>query len=317
MKKFVILLLSLALTAYITFYKFYPYGVMPTINNSYDENKFMGKMADNETILYLTRFFIDPSFIPHRFIISNSTPIDIVIPIIEKDLSTVVQTVNTARAFVMHPINKIYFVGPNSSKIKQVAKELNCEFIDESTVLENFNYIMKKYGGWFVQQFLKLEASKFVDCDHYLVIDADTVYLRPQIFIEEQKYLVNVQWEPKVNRKIFTQQVLKDDKFYYYDFVTHQMLFSKKILNNLKMYVETLHGQPWDQVLFKLIDQDSQRGFSEYDIYQAFLTQHSGVKFKFISNANMSAPENFVHNIEFFKQAYAPNYKSINLHHSS
>jgi hypothetical protein len=272
----------------------------------------------NERILYDRREKIDPSFRRWDIIPYGKTPLDIVIPLVEKDCETVPYTVRSIRNLVGHPIGTIYFVSPESQKIRELAHSLGCTFILEDTVLPD--PAIKKHRGWIIQQFLKLNADSFVKNQHYLVVDADTLFLRPIIFtLKDGTYLVNIHWMTAVQRKKMTSILLGNNKVFKYDFVSHYMLFSKSLLSDMKKHIEGRFGKRWDKAIVDLFakgtPETSSSNFSEYDLYVTYVTECSKEKFRFISSANVTVYRNFLSRLDAIIPAYAPQYKSISLHH--
>ncbi|MGD0465886.1 MAG: DUF6492 family protein [Gammaproteobacteria bacterium] len=284
------------------------------VNVSLISEKFISRANKNERHLYAKRTKLDPAFIRSYDILRSQIEIDIVIPVVEKDLETVVYTIESIRKLVNHKIGKIYLVAPNQQKIKDFAETYKCEFIDEDTVLPA--PAIKKHGGWILQQFLKLNMENIVQKDHYLVVDADTFFLRPVVFIRENAYLINVQWNCDLLRKRITSKFLNNKQVYAYDFVAHHMLFSKKILQQMKEHIEKTHGDKWYNVFLKSFETNKTHrdGFSEYELYATYLTEFTKEKFRFVSNANITVYRNFLGGIDKIMPAYAGEYKTISAH---
>ena len=269
----------------------------------------------NERILYHRRATLDPSFQLNLIIPTSPVPIDVVIPIVEKDVETAKYTIQSIKTMLMHKIGTIFLVAPENERIRRFAEEQGCTFILENKVLTSPK--IKKYGGWIIQQFLKLSADSFVHHDHYFVIDADTVLIRPTILIDEHhNYIVNTHWSPCPNWKRFTARLLQNAYTYRYDFVGHNMLFSKKILRSMKRHIEQIHNVPWDLAILGMFEkQENPKDFSEYELYMTYLTEFYTKNFRFVSNANITVYRDFLHKLPSIIRAYASEYKSISLHH--
>lgn len=114
--------------------------------------------------------------------------IDVLIPAIEKDLATLPHVIDSLRRYVRHPISNIYIVSPNSSKIRNLCSRKNCIFVNETTVLpftkKDIHYSSSRWNrsGWLYQQLLKMNGDHICRESHFLVIDADTVLIRPHRF---------------------------------------------------------------------------------------------------------------------------------------
>lgn len=276
---------------------------------------FVKQTNKNELKLYKNREKLDPAFVRKSIIPTSDIDIDVVIPLVEKDLQVVKYTIEAIRKFVGHKIGRIYLISPESDKMRLFAKEYDCTFVLEDHVLPSDE--IKKYVGWIIQQFLKLNADKVVNNNHYLVVDADTIFLRPLVFEEEGTYLVNAHWDVSSNRKRVTSKLLGNTKVFKYDLVSHNMLFSKEILAGMKKHIENRFQKRWDLAALELFreDKDNLNGFAEYDLYMTYLTEFSGVKFKFVSNANITVYRDFLSRLDHIIPAYSHQYKSISLHH--
>jgi len=111
---------------------------------------------------------------------------DVLIPVIEKDLAVLPYVIDGIRKQVVHPIGDIYIVAPNSKKIKEVCKRKNCQYIFEDEVLP----ISKKDldgDGWMLQQLIKLSCDTIASNNHVLISDADTIMIAPHLFMAEDK----------------------------------------------------------------------------------------------------------------------------------
>ena len=61
-------------------------------------------------------------------------PIDVVIPIIEKDLKILPLCLEGVRMCVAHPIKQIYIVAPAQPEIIQFCNDHQLQFVDETSV---------------------------------------------------------------------------------------------------------------------------------------------------------------------------------------
>ena len=207
----------------------------------------------------------------------SNTKIDILIPVVEKDLDILPFVIDGARENLKHPIGRIIIVAPESDKIKSVCSAKACEFISEDTVLP----ISKKYltyvvdgvdrSGWLFQQLIKLAGDSICSQEHYLALDADTVLIHPQVFKINGKIVLlhsDEHHQPYFDlyRKLFgveTKTALS--------FVSHQMLFRKALVREFKRCLEEHHGINWIEALLKNMDDSQTSGMSEYELYGQWL----------------------------------------------
>lgn len=309
-KIFIIIILILSVALYFLFNRADHVSVDKVFTRS-----FIKQTIKNESKLYTNREKLDPAFTRGSITPTSNIDIDVVIPLVEKDLPVVKYTIEAVRKLVGHKIGRIYLVSPESDQIRLFAEKHDCTFVLEDDVLPSDE--IKKYGGWIVQQFLKLNADKVVTNNHYLVVDADTIFLRPLVFEKAGVYLVNTHWDISPDRKKMTAKLLGNTKVFQYDLVAHNMLFSKEILAGMKKHIENRFQKRWDLAALELFHEDKNNvnGFAEYDLYMTYLTEFSGAKFRFISNANITVYRDFLNRLDHIIPAYSHQYKSISLHH--
>jgi hypothetical protein len=223
---------------------------------------------------------------PHNFFINGDEKmplpkIDVLIPAIEKDLGTLPYVIDSVRSMVKHPIGRIMIVSPNTERMKRLCKQKGCTFINESTVLpitkKNINYRSTKWerSGWLYQQLLKLGGDALSSQKYYLVIDADTVLIRPHVFRTTGGRTVFYcrKWsQPEyfiTYRKLLGQKAGSPSSF-----VTHYMLFERSKVRKLKKIIAARHQTTWYGAIIRSINKKKQFGFSEFETYGNFLHAH-------------------------------------------
>ena len=171
-------------------------------------------------------------------------PIDIVIPCHEKDLPTLDLVIEGARNVVNH--RRIIIISERKFTDKaEWFDERNFPFDKQSIALEMFNgdygqaynYInsSKSRIGWIYQQFLKLFASFIIPniSSNVLIIDADTIFLRPVTFQDPSgAALFNPGTEYNPPYFVHGAKVLHGFRkvFQQYSGISHHMLFQRSIL---------------------------------------------------------------------------------------
>src|SRR5262249_43054683 len=122
-------------------------------------------------------------------------PLEVLIPAIPKDYSMLPAVIKSVREQVRHPIGDIFLVAPDSPEIRLIAETHACLFCDESRQLpiekSDSDYTWREIdrSGWLFQQLLKLSGDQLGSHEHFLVVDADTCFLRPHVFIKGKKTL--------------------------------------------------------------------------------------------------------------------------------
>ncbi|WP_339273127.1 DUF6492 family protein [Paenibacillus sp. FSL W8-0426] len=225
---------------------------------------------------------------------NNSTRIDVLIPAIDKDLNTLPHVIDSVRRHVRHPIGRIYIVSPESSGIRKLCSRKNCTFVNERTVLpftkDDIHYQSYRWNrsGWLYQQLLKMNGDRVVKAQHFLVIDADTVLIRPHSFMTGNKTAFYCRdWsQPEyfnTYRKLLRSKAPRPRSF-----VTHYMLFEKTELASLKKKIETIHRLPWYKAILSSINKKKQFGFSEYETYANYMYSSHAERMILRSSKNKS-----------------------------
>ena len=242
---------------------------------------------------------------------TSEVPIDVIIPVIDKDAPTLLLTIESVRANILQPIKNIYFIAPESKLLREIAHEKNCIFVLEDGVLPIFSKNTKR-KGWIKQQYLKLNSDTVASCEHFLVIDADTLLIRPQIFVTNHKAVLNILYDYWFKRKQMVKIALGFNKFHNLDFTSHHMLLSKTKLKALKQHLEKLHGKPWQDALDSL---DIPEGsFSEYELYGNFVAQRFEKEVEFVLGSIIIFPRNGLSNVDKARDFLCNKYKSLTMH---
>ncbi|MGD8190935.1 DUF6492 family protein [Brevibacillus ginsengisoli] len=217
---------------------------------------------------------------PAKTHLSSKTRIDVLIPAIEKDLGTLPFVIDSVRKQVKHPIGKIMVVSPRSKRIQALCQRKNCTFINERRVLpitkKDIHYRTKRTdrSGWLLQQLLKLAGGKLTKNNFFLVIDADTILIRPHVFHLNGKTIFycrnwKIQQYFRTYRRLIGVRPTASRSF-----VTHYMLFDKSKLSRLKRKLETRHNTKWYWAIIKSANRHSYVGFSEFETYGNFVHSH-------------------------------------------
>lgn len=203
--------------------------------------------------------------------------IDVLIPAIEKDLRVLPYVIDGIKRQVKHPIGKIMIVAPKSPKIEQLCRQKGCKFVNENTVLpitkNHIHYRNKRWdrSGWLFQQLLKLGGDRIASQKSFLVMDADTVLIRPHIFKQDGKTVFYCRsWSQPQYFKNY-RKLMGKKRSAPTSFVTHYMLFEKSKLASMKKAIEARHGTSWYNAIIRNINKASMFAFSEFETYGNFL----------------------------------------------
>ncbi len=213
-----------------------------------------------------------------------SEPIDVVIPIIAKDLHILPLCLEGVRRQVCHPIEQIYIVAPAEDVIRQFCTTHGLEFVDEASVLSCSPHDLgleitdeqgrkRNRSGWLFQQFVKL-SGRIGQCRYYLCIDADHVLIRPHTFLTtEGKTVFYMSYEEHQPYYDNIHRLMPDLPLDTLSYVDHKMLFDKQQLHDLHAALEARSGKSWTQTILDSYDRHCHAGFSEFELYGNFVTR--------------------------------------------
>lgn len=237
------------------------------------------------TFWFLRRFYY--RFLKRNFqIIGRPTSQDsnraltVVVPAVEKDAKVLAHCLRSLREMVRHRLLEIWVVAPESAVIRNIATAENCKFVHEDAVLPRPAAELK-CRGWVLQQFIKLNASSFVTTTDYLVVDADTVFLRPQSFFQHGKAVLRYsdQYELLYNRSL--ELIFGHARRFPVSFVTHHMLFNVALVQELLRLIEIRFQSQWWEAILRDVDQGHPISFSEYELYGHLALSHRDWRTKF------------------------------------
>lgn len=214
----------------------------------------------------------------------SSLELDVVYCTIERDLDILNLSLKSLRKNLMHPINKIYIVAPDSEKIIKFCNFNDCIFIDEDKnfpfKLKDINYKLdidgKSYdhSGWIFQQLLTLSGDLFCEKQHYFVLDSDTLLSKPQSFEFDGRYIFNYgDWIHKPY-DIAYKKLTGRTEVCPISLVSHMMIFNKDILNEMKKSIETNTGEKWYEAIISYARNSSDSTFSEYQSYGQYVAKN-------------------------------------------
>ncbi|MFK7943260.1 MAG: DUF6492 family protein [Paracoccaceae bacterium] len=245
----------------------------------------------------LTRFTRDAS--------AQDLPLTLMVPLAPKDVARARMSIPLMQERIAHPVERTVVVAPDHAEIRTLCAELGLEFVGETEQLEALlgsDYELTR--GWLRQQFLKLNACRWLDAEHVLVIDSDTYPLRPTAFTDGARHILYRGDPNKEPFRKFTQTLLGHLSAQPPNFVAHCMLFHRPWVDELFAEIEARHDTSWAKAMFTLTQNPANGMMSEYDIYGCFLAQTRPDAFTQTYYAGIKAPS-----VEFLAERPLPAWK--------
>lgn len=209
----------------------------------------------------------------HPNITPSQEKIDVVIPIIEKDLGILPLCLEGIRRCVSHPIKNIYIVAPDKQAIRKFCIDNSLEFVDEVSLMGfspkslNIRVGELNRSGWLFQQLIKL-SGKVGTCRRYLCVDADHILIQPHTFFtSDGKTVFYMSYEHHQPYYDNIHKLFPDVALAPFSYVDHKMLFDKERLKQLHEELECIGDGNWIDVIVANYDRAQMSGFSEFELY--------------------------------------------------
>ncbi|MDR1783953.1 MAG: DUF6492 family protein [Dysgonamonadaceae bacterium] len=229
----------------------------------------------------------------------SNIPIDLVFITIDKDFEILQMSIESAKKYVKHPISRIVIVTREDEMYRNFCDENGYVFIDETTILGyGKNQLPDELTcpkGHFLQQMLKLGYDKFSSVDNYLVLDSDTIYVKPRVFMHNGKTFFDYSDEYHFPYRKAYRELMGFDYDSRKSFVCHYMLYNKQKLKHFKDITEKRHNLRWDEAYIKSRDHSSMYCISEFESYGNFFKHFYGkeMKRRYWFNEEVGALEGF------------------------
>lgn len=191
-----------------------------------------------------------------------------------------------------HHFRKVHIVTSARNFIYFRHLESNCgkanlNLIDENTVLPKMTLpelagldtpCFPGRAGWYFQQFLKLGVSALdVVSENYLVVDADTIFLKKIPLLENDvRYCFNKSVEHHAPYFENYLHFMKEQANREFSFISQYMLFNKRMVREMlsKMERNFNNADAWHWLIAKNLKGDGASLFSEYETYGHYMKNH-------------------------------------------
>lgn len=252
-------------------------------------------------------------------ILQSTIPIDILITCLPKDIDILPLTLKSVLEHIKHKIDTIYIVAPAGKEIQDHCTSNHYTFINEKDVL-GFDKSYIKYevdgldrSGWLLQQLLKLSGDTICNNEHFLIIDADTLFIKQRTFKINKKTIIDFSDEYHLPYFRTYEKLLKLEHRSPVSYICHYMLFEKKKLKQLKKHIEFVNQCKWYDAIIKSIDPGESSSFSEFETYANFVLDKYRDQYilEYWFNKSLSKTNTTIENDI---STYSKNYKTISYH---
>ena len=250
---------------------------------------------------------------------TSKVTLDIFIPAVAKDSKVLPLAIQGIQRNLGHPCGGIVVATPSHclTRLREAVAGLGVQVVDEQEFLpcarESIVYAPcgNDRSGWLVQQLLKFNAAAHCRHDHCLVVDADTVLLRSQVFERNERSVLQIADEFHVPYYDVFQRIFGYPTASFISCVTHMMCFSKKNINEMLAEIELRWGVAWYDAIQLAADKFTTSGFSEYETYGHWLQRNKPEMISLEYFFNMAAPKSLLANNEQLEKNYGDHMCSI------
>ena len=251
----------------------------------------------------------------------SAWPIDVLMPVIRKDLVTLPLAVAGLRKNLRHPLGKIILVSPPDAAIQDFCRQHGCAWRDENKVLPlkptDIHYEVNgvNRAGWIFKQILQLHADQICEAEHILLLDSDTVLLQPQKFEHEGRSLMLVSDEFHWPYFVTFQKMFGYLPPARFSLIAHHLLVNRHRLAELRAELEQRHHRPLHQVIVDHIDPNEGSTFAEYETYGQWMLQHHRDQVELEYWFNVALPRRRVWRHAWDARRCSQAYRAVSYHH--
>jgi hypothetical protein len=210
-------------------------------------------------------------------------------------------------------------VSPRDKAVQDWASLQDVEWLCEDDIAmwskEDIRKMLPKHAldrdRWIFQQLLKFSMDRYVKTEAYLVLDADTLLLKPKIFRSKENLWLDYSHERNLLYLKAYRELLGEKPYSFVSYVTHHMWMEGPILKKLKDEIEKNTGEDWQAAIVGLAsasfwtEKQTQirpfNYFSEYESYGNFLrNRYPKVKSHYFRNFSVQNFEPGVIEIESY-----------------
>lgn len=230
-----------------------------------------------------------------------------------KDFGVASLTIESARRFVLNPLRQIYFVSTEQLRPTWLPSDVEYVFEGDVPGVQDVSGILKgePYRGWILQQILKYSGAFF--SRRYIVLDCDTVLLRPHLYFSERGTVLRLAYEHTPHYRAL-EKTLGINASSWASFVCHMMPFDREVLLSMFQHIESRTGMDW-RLYFASYAKQHGMVMSEWDLYARFLIQ-GGYPHHFRPWINQSAELAHLMDLDSLIAAFGDKRNNVSLHWS-
>lgn len=212
----------------------------------------------------------------------KKSKIDVFITLHKKDIPALPLCVRSISKYLSPGPNRITILSDDMPA--DLLTEYGLNHIHESSLFRDLAFTEmpeiickgENRTGWYFQQFLKWEARKYAETDNYVVVDADTIFIRPVILLNGNKYVFYR------GRQYHMPYFRTYEKLFGYfpekqmSYIADFMIFNTGIIDEMTARIEKIYSgrQKWYEIILDAISRNEPSSFSEFETYGYYMSKY-------------------------------------------
>lgn len=213
---------------------------------------------------------------------ARSMQIDVFIPAHPKDYRVLPNAIRSIRDFITPSVHSITVIARElSPDLDTALRATGSRFLHEDEIIPNLKRsdvapIIHKgedRSGWYFQQFLKWGLADLASQEHYLVVDADVLFIKDTPLFAAPKVIHyrtlqhHATYFETYNR-LFGYRPPRDKSF-----IANFMTLNSNIIREITSTIKRRTGRIWHDAILESIDRNILSSFSEYETYGYYVSR--------------------------------------------
>jgi len=126
--------------------------------------------------------------------------------------------------------------------------------------------------GWYFQQFIKWAVRKCSLSENYVVLDSDTVFIRPVVLVRNNRFVFHRSGQFHAPYFRTFESLLGYFPERQRSFIVNYMIFNVRIVDEIIAQIEGGGPRNWYERILDVIDREEISSFSEFETYGYYVS---------------------------------------------
>lgn len=223
--------------------------------------------------------------------------IDVFIPVHPKDFPVLPNAIRSIGDFITPAAHSITVVARDyTPDLGCILKATGSQFLQEDKIIPNLKrsdvtpiiYQGEDRSGWYFQQFLKWGLADLSSQMHYLVVDADVLFIRDTPLFAGSKIIHYRTMQHHTPYFETYDKLIGYRPQYDMSFIANFMMLNSNIVREITSAIERHTGKTWHEAILKSIDPKTLSSFSEYETYGYYVSRYYPEMFESQKDATLN-----------------------------